>query len=339
MEDGRRYEVKSRREFLKEAAAGALVLGSQSTLGLAGALNQPRPSARSQIVRAHDDAVSDPQGQFNEKHVLALLDRAMAAYTRRDKPVEAWRRTVQPGQVVGLKINCAGGKGIPTHPVLIDAVAERLQQAGIRPGDIIVWDLTVKWMETAGFSIKTDPNHIRYLAGDLVDYDDQPFACGPVKIRLNRLLTRECSMVINMPVLKEHHMTGVTFSMKNLYGAVERPEDLHGGNGNPAIADLHAIPVVRKKAWFTVGDALAGQYEGGPQFRPEHIWHPKALIIGEDRVALDTVAWQMLEQKRAEVGLPTLQAAGKPPLFIATAADSAHQLGTNDPKRINLMDI
>jgi hypothetical protein len=47
----------------------------------------------------------------------------------------------------------------------------------------------------------------------------------------------------------------------------------------------------------------------------------------------------MLEQKRAEVGLPTLQAAGKPPLFIATAADSAHQLGTNDPKRINLMDI
>jgi hypothetical protein len=97
--------------------------------------------------------------------------------------------------------------------------------------------------------------------------------------------------------------------------------------------------VVRNKVWFTVGDAISAQYEGGPGFRPEHIWYPNALIVGEDRVALDTIAWQLLDRKREEIGLPTLEAAGKPPSFIATAADSQHKLGTNDPKRISLMEI
>ena len=47
----------------------------------------------------------------------------------------------------------------------------------------------------------------------------------------------------------------------------------------------------------------------------------------------------MIERKRAEVGMPTLEAAGRPPRYIATAADAAHGLGVNDPKRINLVEI
>jgi hypothetical protein len=61
--------------------------------------------------------------------------------------------------------------------------------------------------------------------------------------------------------------------------------------------------------------------------------------VGEDRVAVDQTAWQMIERKRAEVGVPTLEAAGHPPRYIATAADATHNLGTNDPKRMHLMEI
>jgi len=56
-------------------------------------------------------------------------------------------------------------------------------------------------------------------------------------------------------------------------------------------------------------------------------------------VALDRTAWQMIEAKRAEAGLPTLEAAGRPPRYIATAADTAHKLGFNDPQRIHVMEI
>jgi uncharacterized protein (DUF362 family) len=331
--------MKSRRDFLKEAATGAVLLSSRSNFAVASALNQTTHASRSRIIMARDNALHAQGNQPDERRVLALLDRAIAAYTGRDKPVEAWKRIVPQGQVIGLKINCAGGKGISTHPVLINAIAERLQQAGVRPGNIVVWDLTAKWLETAGFTIRTDPNHVRCYGGDTAGWDEEPVACGSVKINLTKILTRECAMVINLPVLKEHGMTGVTFAMKNLYGAVQHPQDLHPGRGNPGLADLHCIPVVRNKVWFTIGDALSAQFEGGPGFRPENIWYPNSLVVGEDRVALDTIAWQMIEHKRADVGLPTLEAAGKPPHFIATAADAAHKLGTNDPKRINLIEV
>jgi hypothetical protein len=47
----------------------------------------------------------------------------------------------------------------------------------------------------------------------------------------------------------------------------------------------------------------------------------------------------MVAGKRAEMGVPTLEAAGRPPLYIATAADAAHGLGTNDPQRIDRVEI
>ena len=114
-------------------------------------------------------------------------------------------------------------------------------------------------------------------------------------------------------------MAGVTFAMKNMYGVVDKPSTLHAGNCNPGVADLNCIPVIREKVRFTIGDAMTSVYDGGPGFHPERLWHPNALIVGEDRVAVDHTAWQMIESKRAEAGMPTskLRAARRatlPPL-------------------------
>jgi len=84
---------------------------------------------------------------------------------------------------------------------------------------------------------------------------------------------------------------------------------------------------------------MSSVYEGGPTFRPEYLWYPNSLIVGEDRVAIDQTAWGILEKKRAEMGLKTLDAAGRPPRYIATAADSAHGLGINDPGRIKVVEV
>jgi uncharacterized protein (DUF362 family) len=146
-------------------------------------------------------------------------------------------------------------------------------------------------------------------------------------------------MVLNVPILKDHQGAGVTFSMKNMYGVVDRPMTLHENNCNPGVADLNCIPTIREKVRFTIGDALTSVYDGGPSFNPERLWYPNAIIVGEDRVAVDHVAWQMIARRRAEAGVPTLEAAGRPPLYIATAADATHKLGTNDPQRIHLMEI
>jgi uncharacterized protein (DUF362 family) len=327
--------MKSRRDFLKSAATGAVLLSAQSKLGMAELLDQHK----SKVVVARDAALHGSGGQLDEKRVLALLDRAIAAYTGRDKPVEAWKRIVPVGKVIGLKVNGASGKGISTHFALVMAICERLQQAGVKPGEILVWDRNARDLEACGLTINTDPSRIRVYGSDVSGFEDQAESWGVAQIKLSKILTRECAMVIGLPVLKDHIWCGATFAMKNMYGAIKRPQDLHTGGCNPGVADLNCIPAIREKARFTIGDAMASIYEGSPEFHPEHLWYPNALIVGEDRVALDYTAWQMIDRKRAEAGMPTLEAAGRLPRYIATAADATHNLGTNDPRRIHLMEI
>lgn len=335
--------MKSRRDFLKGAATGAIVLGAESSLGLIGSPDHEGESAKSKVVIARDPALHGSDGRLDEKRVGDLLDRAIASYTGRKRPVDAWKHIVLEGggkdKVIGLKTNGLGGKGISTHAVLAFAIAERLQQAGVKPGNILIWDRNARDLQACGFTINTDPARIRCFGSDVSGFEDKVETWGSSHARFSRLLTRECAMVINLPILKDHSMSGVTFAMKNMYGVVERPQDLHAGGCNPGVADLNAFPVVRQRIKLTIGDAMTSVYEGGPGFRPEHLWQPNALIVGEDRVAIDQVAWALLEKKRAEVGLKTFEAAGRPPRYIATAADAAHALGVNDPQRINLVEI
>ena len=106
--------MTSRREFMKEAATGALVLGAQGKLGLAKALDKNADKGKSKVVVARDPALHNAAGQLDEKRVQALLDRAIATYSGIDRPVDAWKHIIKQGggegKVIGLKTNGLGGK-------------------------------------------------------------------------------------------------------------------------------------------------------------------------------------------------------------------------------------
>ncbi len=333
--------MKNRREFLKDAATGAMLLGTASEaerLAVAGA-----PASKSKVVVARDASLQDAGGAREEQKVLSLLDKAMTAYTGREKPVEAWKGVIPAhvlaGQTIGLKVNGLGGRGIATHAVLTMAIAERLQQAGVKAGNILVWDRNARDLAACGMTVNTDAGRVRCYGSDVAGYEDQESEWGTARIRLAKILTRECAMVINLPILKDHEIAGVTFAMKNMYGVVDKPFLLHANGCNPGVADLNCVAEVREKVRLTIGDAISSVYDGGPGFHPERLWFPNALVVGEDRVAVDHTAWGMIEKQRAAVGVPTLEAAGRKPNYIATAADGAHRLGTCDPERIRLVEV
>lgn len=327
---------------MKDAATGALVLGAQSSLGLKHS-QDVRSEAKSRVVIARDPALHGTDGKLDPSRVSALLDRAIETHTGRKHPTEAWRQIINDGgaadKVIGLKTNGLGGKGICTHAVLVMAIAERLQQAGVKPGNILIWDRNARDLQACGLTINTKPDQVRCFGSDASGFEDNIETWNTSHVRFSKILTRECAMVINLPILKDHSMSGLTFAMKNMYGVVERPQDLHGGGCNPGIADLNAFPIIRQKVRLTIGDAMTSVYEGGPGFRPEHLWQPNALIVGEDRVAIDQIAWGLIDKKRVEMGLKTLEAAGRPPRYIATAADSNYGLGINDVERIKLVQV
>ena len=329
--------MKNRREFLKDMAAGAAILGAETKFTLGAVKTAARSVGKSKVVIVCDEKVRTPGPTPDGQRVAALLDHAMQTYANSQNPVDPWKRLVRPGQVVGLKVNTIAGKGLSTHVSLVEAICERLQQAGIRAGDIIVWDRTNHELARAGYTLSTAPGGVRCFGTDSVGYEDTQLSFGRVKTQLSKIVN-QCDVIINVPILKNHNLAGITFAMKNMYGVIKNPNAQHGGGCNPYVADLNAIPEIRNKVRFVVGDVMTSQYEDGPGFNPAYTWNYNGLMVGDDRVAIDYTGWQIIKRKRAEMGMQTLEQAGTPPLYIATAADTGHRLGSNDPGQIALIE-
>ena len=221
---------------------------------------------------------------------------------------------------------------------LVEAICERLQEAGIPKKDIVIWDRLNSDLDSAGFRPSTRQDRIRCIGNDASGYEDDLAIYGSVGSRLSKTLTQGCDAVINLPVLKDHGIAGVTIALKNMFGAIHNPNKYHLNVGDPYVADVNMLPAIRQKVRLHICDALMAQYEGGPSFMPQWTWPFNGLLASTDPVAMDYVGWQIIEQKRAEKGMKSLQALGRAPNYIATAADAQHLLGTNDPRHIQQVE-
>jgi len=328
-----------RRDFLKKCLAGAAVLRASGRMGMFAAVEQEASLAKSRVVISRDSMLRGAGTTVDSHRMQSLLDRAMQALFDRDNPVEAWKKLVRPGETVGLKVNALGGRGFSSNLQLVEAICERLQETGIKASDIVVWDRDSDELERAGFHVVTGGNRVQCFGTDRVDYEPELVTHGSVGSRLSKILTQRCNVIINVPVLKDHDGAGVTIALKNMYGVIHNPNKYHPNGCNPYIADLNMLPEIRTKMRLTICDATTASYEVGPGYKPEYSWKNNALIVSQDPVALDYTGWQIIERKRVEKELKTLEADGRAPHYIATAADAQHRLGTNDPSKIAVVEV
>jgi uncharacterized protein (DUF362 family) len=333
---------QSRRQFFTQCLAGAVACGTRAVLR---ASSQPDLPAKSRVVIARDHDLRGANTAVDPGRLQALLDRAVLALFEgapvaptNERALAAWRRIAGPRDTVGLKVNTLGGRGISTHVDLVAAVCDRLQQAGVPAANIIVWDRDTDEMERAGFRIIVGGNGVQCYGTDRVGYEDDLSVWGSVGSRLSRILTRSCTVLINLPVLKDHDGAGVTIALKNMYGAIHNPNKYHPDGCDPYVADLNMLPEIRSRQKLVICDAITAMYEGGPAFKPEHSWNADSLILSQDPVALDFAGWQIIERKRAEMGLKSLESEKRTPHYIATAADSDHRLGHNQASQIAVIE-
>jgi uncharacterized protein (DUF362 family) len=329
----------SRRDFLKKCVTGVAVLKAAGKIPLLSAADQAAAPAKSKVVIARDAMLRGSGTSVDSSRVLSLLDRAMQSFYNLDHPVEPWKKLVHPGEVVGIKVNTLGGRGMSTNVQLVEAICERLQDTGIKAHDIIIWDRETDEMDHVGFHTSTADNKVQCFGTDGVGYENDLATYGKVGSRLSKILTQRTNVMINLPILKDHEGAGVTIAMKNMYGVIHNPNKCHPDGCDPYVADLNMIPAIRSKMRLTICDATTACYEGGPGFKPQYSWQENAVMVAQDPVALDYTGWQIIERKRAEKKLKTLEAAGRPPRYIATAADAQHRLGTNDPRRIEVVEV
>ena len=320
----------NRRTFFQK-----LLLSGLFTFSSKSALFASTPHSRVVIANRAGILV---RGHVQSQPLSYLLDEAMQAFFNVDDPIAAWRKVVQPDETIGIKINCLSGPG-STHHELVDVVIEKILQAGVKPYNIIVWDRLSKDLEECNFKIQHRGRKVKYFGNDLAGFYPELQVFGQAGSLVSRIVTDLCDGIINLPVLRDHSIAGISVALKNMFGAIHNPNKYHLNVGNPYIADVNAFPVIRKKVRLTIVDAIEAQYHGGPAFMPQWRWPFSGLIVGQDRVAIDTIAWQIIENKRKEKGLPTLKQEHREPKYIFTAGDREHRLGQFDKKKIEIVHL
>lgn len=335
----RNRRIANRRDFLTKCLTGVVAaVATEHALPSETERQAPKPP-KSRIVVARDSLLRTKAGSVDSVRMPALLDRAMQALCGADDAVQPWTRFVHRGLKVAVKVNALGGRGLSSNVQLVEAVCERLQSAGVAARDIVIFDRSSEELERAGFPIRMGGNQVQCFGTDRVGYEDELSVFGEVGSLLSKILTRQCDALINVPVLKDHDGAGVSIALKNMYGVIHNPNKYHPNGCNPYVADVNALAGIRDKARLHICDASTACFAGGPAFKPQYAWHENALMISEDPVALDQTGWQLIERKRAEKGLKTLEAEGRMPHYIATAADPEHRLGSNVAQQIDLIRL
>lgn len=298
---------------------------------------RPKSSGRSVVARAkRDDVKNATTGTVDSAKLESMLGASIARATGDPSPLASFRRLFRPSDVVGIKVGTLAGPGLSPHPELVQLIAHWLTAAGVREGNIVIWDRLDNELQRAGFKLNREGKGLRCL-GTNQDYDWTPREWGPGASCFAGILVNELTALINVAVLKDHDLAGVSAGLKNWYGVIHNPNKYHDSGCDPYVAHLAASPIIRDKARLTIIDGLVAQCHGGPARSPRWAWPLNSVMVSTDPVALDTIAWNMIEARRREMGLKSLAAEQREPKWIASAAQLG--LGENRPDRIDLVDV
>ncbi|MBP7146564.1 MAG: DUF362 domain-containing protein [Acidobacteria bacterium] len=315
------------------------LLGAIAATCAAGLARPPAFGAgarRAVVARARRDGVVGAAGKLDPAKLDALLAAALARAGGATGAVAGLRSLFRPTDVVGIKVNTIAGKGLSPRPELVARLAALLQEAGVPARNILVWDRTDRELKSAGFALARDRGGVRCFGTD-DDYDWTPREWGPGGSCFAKLLVNDITALINVGVVKDHDLAGVSFGLKNWYGVIHNPNKHHDDGCQPFIAHLAAYPLIRGKLRLTLIDGLTAQCHGGPAVSRKWQWPWGGVLASTDPVAVDAVGWSLVEARRKEVGLGTLASENRAPRYIAEAAKLG--LGVADTGAIEVADV
>jgi uncharacterized protein (DUF362 family) len=351
-----------RRSFLKKAAMGTLTLGLGMKLkacrdtggrSFAGELPELQEKSRIALVR-HEGAMTGG-GNAKRSVVQEMVDTAILRFTGKGSLSEAWKEFVSPDDFVGIKVNALTSNNQPcTNPEVVNGIVRGLLKAGVPENNIIIWDRSWQELEKAGYPLNMSEQGVRCFGTNSLGtyrgysvprvrsffrFNRQAHRYGQVDTKFSRIFADTCTALINVPVLKDHRLSGITFCMKNMYGCIDNPGMLHDNGCDPYIADLNALPIIRARTRLHIGDCLRVLYQCGTSGSSDHQWNYGGILLGTDPVALDYTGWGIIEDKRTAEDMVSLEEEGRAPNYIHTAGDPHHRLGHCSPDRIILEQI
>lgn len=278
------------------------------------------------------------QGYNADRGALrAMLAAGLASLAGTSDGALALRRYLSVGQTVGLKVNGLAGRNAATHFELVDELSLVLQQMGIGGHQQIVFDRFASDLTSSGFSLNQQGDGYRCTGNDALGYEEEPTVMPSSASRLARVLTERIDAVINMPVLKQHMLSGMSGALKNQFGCIHNPNKMHLDKCDPYISEVNAIPAIRNKQRLIVMDALRVVVDNGPSYQPGSAEVANTLMFATDPVAVDVVGLELVEELRRRRDLPPLDKVDLAPTHLQTSAKMG--LGQADRNAIDVVTI
>ncbi|MCK5578966.1 MAG: DUF362 domain-containing protein [Planctomycetes bacterium] len=343
----------SRRKFIRDSSLGvAGVLGVlQLPLNLLGQdkknmpdtvepTNDLRPKIK--VIETISDQVwPNPDREPNTAIIKKFFEIGLKELTGQADLKTAWQSLVNSKDVVGIKVNPMGAMGrinCSTRPAVVNEVINGLKSAGVKENNIIIWDKMDMLLSQVGFKINKSKKGVRCFGSiptagfdNKITYHSKTDPDNVIS-KYSNILTKHVTKIINVPVLKDASVKGITGALVNVtFGGLDKVSRFHKFNCDPMIPEIYAHPVIKNKVVLHVLDALYGCFAGGPMpANPETLWRRNSLLFSYDPVALDRIQLDIIDKKRQEKKLPPTQPAAK---HIFTAAKMG--LGVADLSQIN----
>lgn len=220
----------------------------------------------------------------------------MANFVRRGdkvvvKPNIGWDRTPE--------------QGANTHPLIVKAIVEHCLEAGA--AKVQVFDRTCNEKRRC-YRNSGIIDSLKSLNNSKVKYshiDERKFV--PVNVERGKLLTRhdiyrdvlEADSYINVPVAKNHGISGLTLGLKNSMGVIGGNRGRLHHNLGQNLADL--ATVIQPK--LTLVDATRMLFRNGPQGgRIEDVKIANTLVASSDPVAADAYATTLFGMEPSQIG-------------------------------------
>jgi len=278
------------------------------------------------------------QGYDADRGALrAMLEAGLAALSGEKDASKALARYVRPGERVGLKINGLAGRQAATHVELVDELSALLAKAGVQLRGQIAFDRFKRDLIASGFGVAARGDSYRCIGNDEAGHEEELAQMPSSASRLSRVLTRQVDGVIDLPILKQHMLSGMTGALKNNFGCINNPNKMHLDKCDPYVAEVNAIPEIRDKQRLVVMDALRPVVENGPSYQPGAGEVANLLLFATDLVAVDTVGLGILEDLRKKRDLPSLDKAGLFPTYLLTASKLG--LGVSSRAGIEVIEL
>ena len=256
-------------------------------------------------------------GNQVERMIRQLVEKAGAMHRLR------------PDDTVMIKPNLLVSRekwaGINTDPRIIEALVKSLKERGVHritvgDGSGMGYSAT-KAFEYCGYKEMASRHGLHLVDLERDEFVKKPVGIeGPFKSLEIARTVLECDFFINVPLMKAHHETLITCSLKNLKGTMPRSMKtaFHGVNLHKAIAQLNSVLLPH----LIIVDGIQGDLHSESGHDPVVM---DRIFLGTNPVEVDSVVADTLGYKPRDIR------------HIAYSADAG--LGNCDLKKIRIQSL